>query len=241
MPLHRHLSPISQWPAGVIPACPAVPSKMSRRTRFGSGRSGEITDVSSPLPPSSPGAADGAGFDPASTEISLQRSAQMLRRLDDTLRRTRHLVGRDRVVDLREDPPSDRPDRPLRLLIVDDNAVIRHVLSTLFEAECGDSLEIRTAASGAEALSAAPWNADVIVLDWLMPGMDGLETARRLRRRGVRARVVVYSSAPAAEGAPQALDAGADRYLEKGSDADGLVRAVTEVLEGAGVGPAGSR
>jgi CheY-like chemotaxis protein len=151
----------------------------------------------------------------------------MIRRLDDQLRRTRHLVSDRAVVDVRNPAPPTR----LRLLIVDDNAVIRDVLGSLFRSECGDEVEIRTASGGAEALSTTTWQPDVIVLDWVMPGMDGLETARRLRGRGVTARIVVYSSAPPAEAEDAALAAGADRYLEKGADAEGLVRAVTEALQ----------
>lgn len=56
-----------------------------------------------------------------------------------------------------------------------------------------------------------------------MPDMDGLETCRRLRAELPGTRIVMYSSRAAAEGEPEALAAGADRYLEKGADTAALV------------------
>lgn len=114
-----------------------------------------------------------------------------------------------------------------RVLIVDDNPAIRDVLRLLFDLEVGDDAEIRTVESGYEALALMQWAPHLVILDWQMPQMGGLETARRLRTQlGDRTRIVMYSSMIAAEAERDARAAGADRYVEKGADVDTLVAEV---------------
>jgi two-component system chemotaxis response regulator CheY len=103
-------------------------------------------------------------------------------------------------------------------LVVDDSRVIRKVSRRILE-DLG--FEVAEAADGVEALA---WcNAmmpDAILLDWRMPGMDGLEFLRRLRTApgGERPKVIVCSVENEIERIREALDAGADEYIMKPFD-----------------------
>jgi CheY-like chemotaxis protein len=69
-----------------------------------------------------------------------------------------------------------------RILYIDDEADIREVAQMALELE--PSFEVRTCGSGAEGLTAASeWQPDLILLDVMMPGMDGPETLRALREQ----------------------------------------------------------
>jgi CheY-like chemotaxis protein len=125
-----------------------------------------------------------------------------------------------------------RASQPVRVLIVDDSEPIRRVLTMMLTFEFGDDVNIRTVAGGGAAIEAAPWQPALVILDWQMPGMDGLETARRLRPLLPATVIVVYSAQPAPIGAEQAKSAGADAYVEKGSDASGLLAHVAGVVNG---------
>jgi CheY-like chemotaxis protein len=176
----------------------------------------------------------------------IRRSVEVVQRLDEAitgqqrvlsaadaaLERTQRVL-QEVDVDLaaRERRRSDDPPPPARVLVVDDNPSICDVLRLLLGLECADTAEVRTVGSGAEALELAGWRPHVVVLDWQMPGMDGLETARRLRAAlGDEPRIVMYSALVAAVAEPEALAAGADVYLEKGVDVEVLVDAVKDAV-----------
>jgi two-component system chemotaxis response regulator CheY len=103
-------------------------------------------------------------------------------------------------------------------LVVDDSRVIRKVSRRILE-DLG--FEVAEASDGVEALA---WcNAmmpDAILLDWHMPGLDGLEFLRRLRAApgGERPKVVFCSVENEIERIREALDAGADEYIMKPFD-----------------------
>jgi two-component system chemotaxis response regulator CheY len=105
-------------------------------------------------------------------------------------------------------------------LVVDDSRVIRKVARRILE-DLG--FEVAEAADGAEAMD---WcqavMPDAILLDWRMPGMDGLEFVRRLRAHpgGTQPRVVFCSVESEIEQIRDALDAGADEYIMKPFDGD---------------------
>ena len=103
----------------------------------------------------------------------------------------------------------DREPRNLgavRLLVVDDDVSVGKLLRAIFD---GDGWEVVNAASGEECLEmvreAPP---DVIVLDNMMPGMTGLETARRLRKEGFDKPIVLFSAylGPDLQSAVEELD-----------------------------------
>ena len=120
----------------------------------------------------------------------------------------------------------------IRVLIVDDHALVRAGLAELLEGE--DDIEVvGTAANGDEALSAADGEQpDVVLMDLSMPGMGGAEATRKLLATGTDARVVVLTSLSARERILEALDAGAIGYLLKDAEPDELIRGVHAAARG---------
>lgn len=120
--------------------------------------------------------------------------------------------------------PSSQDDgvaRPLRILLVDDIEMNRH-LARILLARLGHAFD--EAADGQQALDAlAREHYDLVLMDCIMPGMDGYEATRQLRRREAdagkpvnRRTVVIALTAGATDDQPQrCLDAGMDDYLPK--------------------------
>ncbi|MGH3038386.1 MAG: response regulator transcription factor [Gaiellaceae bacterium] len=103
----------------------------------------------------------------------------------------------------------------MRILLVDDERAVRDSLRRALELE---GYEVELAADGQEALdlldSEAP-DPDALVLDVLMPRVDGLEVCRRLRGAGRRLPVLMLTARVEVENRVEGLDAGADDYLTK--------------------------
>ncbi len=98
------------------------------------------------------------------------------------------------------------------LLVEDDGRVARLVERTL--AEAGHHVDI--AYDGASGLRQGTTGAyDLIVLDILLPGMDGLDVCRKLRRRSIRTPILMLTARDAVPDRVRGLDAGADDYLVK--------------------------
>ena len=101
----------------------------------------------------------------------------------------------------------------MRILVVDDERAVRDALERALRLE---GYEVATAADGQEALiSLARRSVDAIVLDVLMPVMDGLETSRALRRRDDATPVLMLTARHEVSDRVAGLDAGADDYLVK--------------------------
>ena len=101
----------------------------------------------------------------------------------------------------------------MRILVVDDERAVRDALERALRLE---GYEVATAADGQEALiSLARRSVDAIVLDVLMPVMDGLETCRALRRQGDSTPVLMPTARHEVSDRVAGLDAGADDYLVK--------------------------
>ena len=102
----------------------------------------------------------------------------------------------------------------MKILVVDDERAVRESLRRALELE---GYEIELAADGGEALERleAESQPDALVLDVLMPGVDGLEVCRRLRRAGSRLPVLMLTARDAVENRVAGLDAGADDYVTK--------------------------
>ena len=100
--------------------------------------------------------------------------------------------GPGRVVE-RDESVLDGSDERARVLIVDDEADLRHALSLLVESH---GFEITgEAGSGREAIDMASQDPpDVIVLDYMMPEMDGAEAAERLRSIAPNAKIIAFSA-----------------------------------------------
>jgi two-component system response regulator MprA len=101
----------------------------------------------------------------------------------------------------------------MRILVVDDERPVRDALDRALRLE---GYEVDTAEDGQEALlSLARRSADAIILDVLMPVLDGLETCRALRRREDKTPVLMLTARHEVSDRVAGLDAGADDYLVK--------------------------
>ncbi len=107
-----------------------------------------------------------------------------------------------------------RPDgSPIRVLVVDDEANLSDLLRMAMESEGWDA---RTAANGQEALNRIrEFAPDLVVLDIMMPGLDGMEVLKRLRSAGNEVPVLFLSAKDAVEDRIAGISAGGDDYLTK--------------------------
>jgi NarL family two-component system response regulator LiaR len=114
----------------------------------------------------------------------------------------------------------------IRVLIVDDHAVVREGLRTFLELQDGIEV-VGEAADGLDALDqAAALTPDVILMDLVMPRLDGVAAMRRLRERSPGSRVIVLTSFLDDSRLMPALQAGAAGYLLKDVEPAELARAV---------------
>jgi DNA-binding NarL/FixJ family response regulator len=121
---------------------------------------------------------------------------------------------------------------PLRILIVDDHAIVREGLVRILEGT-GRGWQVAEAASGMQALE---WlrrqDAALAIVDLSMPGMPGLELIRRLKAEFPRMRVLVLSMHAEEQYALRAFQAGAHGYVTKDRAPAELVDAVAKVASG---------
>jgi len=117
----------------------------------------------------------------------------------------------------------------VKILIVDDERAVRESLRRALELE---GYEIELAEDGAEALErlGVEPEPDAMVLDVLMPRMDGLEVSRRLRRSGSRLPILMLTARTQVEDRVEGLDAGADDYLTKPFALEELLARVRALL-----------
>ena len=121
---------------------------------------------------------------------------------------------------------------PIRVLIVDDHAVVRQGLKAFLRVQ--EDIEfVGEAANGDEAVTQAlSVQPDVILMDLIMPGMDGVETMRRLSAAGVDAKVIVLTSFSEDDQVLAAVKAGAAGYLLKDVQPQELGNAIRSVHAG---------
>ncbi len=120
----------------------------------------------------------------------------------------------------------------LRILIVDDHAVVREGLARILGGT-GEGWTVGEASSGFQALE---WlrreRADLVIVDLSMPGMSGLELIRRIRSEFGRVAVLVLSMHAEEQYAMRAFKAGANGYVTKDGASAELIRAVRKVAGG---------
>ena len=122
-------------------------------------------------------------------------------------------------------------DAGMRVLIVDDSADLRMLLSRVIEKRSTGWQVVAQAVDGREAVDAATTqDVDLVLLDIAMPVMDGMEALPLIREAAPDAVVVMLSGFPFAVAGQGALDAGADGYLEKTDLVKGLVPRLEKII-----------
>jgi two-component system response regulator MprA len=117
----------------------------------------------------------------------------------------------------------------MKILVVDDERAVRDSLRRALELQ---GYEVELASDGAEALERLNGNGqpDAVVLDILMPGIDGLEVCRQIRRRGNSVPVLMLTARDAVGDRVEGLDAGADDYVVKPFALEELLARVRALL-----------
>ena len=127
-----------------------------------------------------------------------------------------------------EQPGTD----PIRVLIVDDHPIVRDGLRTLMTTK-PDMEVVGEASNGREAISKAQsLLPDVILMDLVMPEVDGIEAIHQIVAGRPQARILVLTSFAADDKVFPAIKAGAMGYLLKDSGSEDLVRAIRQVYRG---------
>ena len=123
-------------------------------------------------------------------------------------------------------------NKPIRVMLVDDHAVVRSGLST-FLLICDDMELVGEASNGEQAINMCPQSKpDVVLMDLVMPDMDGATATRLIRERCPQIQVIVLTSFKEQELVQGALQAGAIGYLLKDVTVDELANAIRAAYAG---------
>src|SRR6186997_2837570 len=125
----------------------------------------------------------------------------------------------------------------MKILVVDDERAVRESLRRALELE---GYQVELAEDGERALEqvASPSAPDAVILDVLMPGIDGLEVCRRLRAEDNAVPVLMLTARSEVDSRVAGLDAGADDYLPKPFALAELLARLRALLRRSGDGPA---
>ncbi len=115
----------------------------------------------------------------------------------------------------------------MRLLVVDDNPQVSRVLVRAFSEEGYVVDRVADGALGLEQITAVSY--DVAILDWMLPGMDGVTVCRTARARGVKTPILILTARAEPGSRDIAIDAGASDYVAKPFDLDELVKRVRSI------------
>ena len=120
----------------------------------------------------------------------------------------------------------------VRVLIADDHQLVRQGLSALLAVKPGFEV-VGQAESGIEAVKLAhSLEPDIILMDLLMPGKNGIEATREIKQENTDARILIITSFAEDENVFQAIKAGALGYLLKDSSPQELMQAIDDVCHG---------
>jgi DNA-binding NarL/FixJ family response regulator len=121
---------------------------------------------------------------------------------------------------------------PSRIVVADDHPLIRHALTTTID-EQPDLEAVGEATDGLEAVELCRrFQPELVLMDVLMPNMDGLEATRQIKREFPRTSVLVLTAIEDPIYLSEALKAGAAGYVRKGATTQETIGAVRRVLEG---------
>ena len=116
----------------------------------------------------------------------------------------------------------------MRILFAEDDRDLSHAVETLLKRS---GYQVDAVYNGMDAVEYADTQAyDGIILDWMMPGMDGVEALRQLRGRGISTPCLMLTARDAVEDRVTGLDAGADDYLPKPFNASELLARIRAML-----------
>jgi two-component system OmpR family response regulator len=117
---------------------------------------------------------------------------------------------------------------PTRILVVDDEPSIVDAVATALRYE---GFDVEEAVNGRDAIAAvARFEPDLVVLDWMLPDIEGIEVGRRLRDRGFKTAILFLTAKEAVENKVEALRAGGDDYVTKPFSLAELVARVQAIL-----------
>src|SRR5919198_5658914 len=120
----------------------------------------------------------------------------------------------------------------MKILVVDDERAVRESLRRALELE---GYDVELASDGREAVDRLDEvEPDAVILDVLMPGLDGLEVCRQLRSAGNRLPILMLTARDAVQNRVEGLDAGADDYVTKPFALDELLARLRALLRRAG-------
>jgi two-component system, OmpR family, response regulator MprA len=120
----------------------------------------------------------------------------------------------------------------MRLLVVDDDPSVREALALVLDL---NGFDVATACDGREAIRTLALDSpDAVILDVLMPGLDGLEVCRRMRATGNRTPVLMLTARAEVSDRVAGLEAGADDYLAKPFAREELVARLRALLRRTG-------
>ncbi len=120
----------------------------------------------------------------------------------------------------------------MRVLVVDDNANFRRITRTILQAvKVKEIDEVESADAALEHLGET--TPDMILTDWRMEGMDGLDLVRTLRARGYATPVVMMTGYNESDFENQAREAGVSAFMEKPVTPKGLAQAMAKALKAA--------
>ncbi len=122
----------------------------------------------------------------------------------------------------------ESPLNSVRILIVDDDQLNRSLLRAIFEAEGCHVILADGGAAGLEALAAQPL--DIVLLDLRMPGLDGIETLRRMRDFTAKVPILMLTSQRDVTAAVEATRLGADDFITRPIENEELVMRMAVTL-----------
>jgi two-component system KDP operon response regulator KdpE len=123
-----------------------------------------------------------------------------------------------------------------RILVVDDEPAVRQTLKRALEAH---GYDVRSAANGADAVTSLRWGPDVVLLDLMLPDLDGVEVMRRIRGQS-EVPIVILSARGEEAQKVRALDQGADDYVTKPVGTDELLARIRVAMRHAARQTAGT-
>ncbi len=122
--------------------------------------------------------------------------------------------------------------KKIRILIADDHAVMRMGLNALFDT-VGEFEVVGEAADGAEAVEmTVRLKPDVVIMDLVMPVMDGVSATGEIMKRAPNAHVLLLTTYGSSDGIAHALDAGASGAVLKSASNENLISAIKDVAAG---------